>query len=141
MKKLIAPLLLAASLLTPASCFAQEYSPDSFQSMNQSLPNPNAKKFWDTAQFSRPSEEARSNDFTHTVRYYINQNNQLIRIANISSLDNSHSNKYQMELVGFMNTQINEDSMVVVWSIQNGRLVKTYGQPFNETVAVAGPRN
>ena len=141
MKKLIAPFLLAASLLTPAASFAQQYSPDSFQSMNQSLYNPNAKKFWDEAQFSRPSEEARSNEFSHTVRYYINQNNQLIRIANISSLDSSNQNKYQMELVGFMNTQINEDSLSVVWSIKNGNLVKTYGQPFNETVAIAGPRN
>lgn len=141
MKKLIAPFLLAASLLSPAASFAQEYSPDSFQSMNQSLYNPNAKKFWNEAQFSRPNEEARSNDFTHTVRYYINQNNQLIRIANISSLDESHPNKYQMELVGFMNTQINEDSMFVVWNIKNGSLTKTYGQPFNEMVIIAGPRN
>lgn len=114
--------------------------------MNQSLSNPNARKFWNDAQFSRPDEEARSDEFSHTVRYYINQNNQLIRIANISSLDESHQNKYQMELVGFMNTQIIEGSITVVWNINNGNLTKAYDQPFNEMVnyccwVIASPRN
>ncbi len=141
MKKLIAPFLLAASLLTPAASFAKDYFPDSFETLNQSQYNPNARIYWDNAQFWRPSDEARSDDFTHTIRYYINENNLLIRVANVSTLLNTHPNKFQIEVIGFMGTQVVEYSVPVIWSIQNGQLTKTFAHPYNETFAIAGPRN